>query len=286
MGVQPLQCAVEPSGHGIHQLDMHWPTHVLREKSVLLVGAGSIGSHAAVALAGAGVGRIGVLDPDRLMWHNLIRHALGAGHVGRHKAEALKSHLSERWPETEVHAYVADAVSDAARLRPLIADHDLVLCTADGINPRRALSHMARRARKPLVLACVLDDGGIGEILRLMPIASRGCLDCNREAYRRRGSIDAEADQEAAYGDGILHKPMTAIGPDLALVGNLAAKAALSTILHSAGFREHALPGDHAIVGLHPQGDLGAPYNAQKSLEVRWRGNVRPYVACPTCNPQ
>ncbi|WP_425559020.1 ThiF family adenylyltransferase [Kutzneria kofuensis] len=46
-------------------------------------GAGSIGGAAAHALAAYGVGRLHLLDPDRLEWHNLPRHVCGEKHVGR-----------------------------------------------------------------------------------------------------------------------------------------------------------------------------------------------------------
>lgn len=45
------------------------------------------------------------------------------------------------------------------------------LCCADGVAPRRSTSHLARRANTAAILACVLADGGIGEVIRTTSLA-------------------------------------------------------------------------------------------------------------------
>lgn len=72
---KPLDLVVEPERYRLNQLAGHWPVELLQDKSVLVVGLGSLGSVVATALASYGVGRLGLLDPDRLLWHNLVRSA-------------------------------------------------------------------------------------------------------------------------------------------------------------------------------------------------------------------
>jgi tRNA A37 threonylcarbamoyladenosine dehydratase len=60
-----------------------WPVDTLSEKSVTVVGVGSIGSAAVETLAAAGVGRIALVDHDRLEQRNLARHRLGPSQLGR-----------------------------------------------------------------------------------------------------------------------------------------------------------------------------------------------------------
>ncbi|WP_229327453.1 ThiF family adenylyltransferase [Streptomyces sp. UNOC14_S4] len=72
-GIQPLEVSVEPEVTGVLQLEGHWPVEELRSTRVMLIGAGSIGSATAHALAGYGVGHLTLVDPDRLQWHNLVR---------------------------------------------------------------------------------------------------------------------------------------------------------------------------------------------------------------------
>lgn len=283
-GVRPIHVEVEPPVVGIAQLADSWPIDRLATNSVMLVGCGSLGSAAAEALAGFGVGRVDLVDPDRFLWHNMLRHTLGPESVGRYKVSALKTHLDAAWPSLDVRDRRLDVVEDAHHIRRLVEDVDLVLCTADGIAPRRVVSHLARRSGTPAVLACVLDHGGVGEILRLRPTPRFGCLLCLRQHLAERGAMDAEADQELAYGTGRTHQPMTAVPPDLRYVGTLAAKIAVATLLESLhGDHTQRLPGEHAIVGLHPAGDLAEPFGLHKPGVIHWLLIPPPRQNCPTC---
>jgi hypothetical protein len=130
-------------------------------------------------------------------------------------------------------------VDDAHEIRGLLATTDVMLCCADGVAPR-----VTSRAAptNPAVLACVLADGGIGEIIRLRPFPDHGCLLCRSQALIDDGTLDPEPALEASYGTGTLHQPMTAVGSDLALVGDLAAKITVATTLETAGHYAHRLP--------------------------------------------
>lgn len=283
--VRPAHVAIEPSTIGIQQLDGAWPIQSLASHSALIVGCGSIGSAAANALAAYGVGHLELVDPDRLLWHNLIRHTLGPEHVGRYKVDGLKSQLGQRWPAITVTPHPLDVVDDAHRIRPIVKDIDIVVCAADGIAPRRVVSHLSRRARKTAILACVLDHGRIGEIIRLRPSPRFGCLLCLRANLAQQGAMDAEADQELDYGTGQVHQPMTATPPDLHLVGTLAAKTAVATLLETHhGDDTQGLPGEHAILGLHPTGDLAAPFDLHQAGDIRWSPLPSPRPHCPTCS--
>lgn len=283
---RPVHLDVEPEVVGIDQLIDRWPVEAMKSHSVIVVGCGSIGGSAAEGLARFGIGRVELVDPDRFRWHNALRHVLGRESVGAYKATALARMLRGRWPTQTFNPNVLDVVHDAHELRALLADADLIVCTADGIAARRVVSHLARRAKKPAVLACVLDNGAIGEIVRLRPTPRFGCLLCLRAEHSSRGAMDVEAAQERDYGTGDVHLPMTAVPPDLHLVGTLAAKIAVATLLESMhGIRSQRLPGEYAIVGLQPSGDLAQPFDLSFAGDVRWAGVPAPRPDCPTCNP-
>ena len=107
-----------------------------------------------------------------------------------------------------------------------------------------------------------------------------------RQSLVEAGSMDAEADQELAYGTGQSHRPMTAVPPDLQLVGTLAAKVAVATLLESLhGDLTQHLQGEHAIVGLRPAGDMQAPFDVRSAGEIRWLPISPPRSGCPTCGP-
>ncbi|MDJ0356627.1 ThiF family adenylyltransferase [Paenarthrobacter sp. PH39-S1] len=284
-GVRPIRIEVEPKVVGLEQLTGQWPIEQLATNSVMIVGCGSIGSAAAEALAGYGVGRVLLVDPDRFLWHNMLRHTLGPESVGRRKVHALKSHLNTRWPRQTVEAHPIDVVNQAHVVRGLIKDVDLVICAADGIAPRRVVSHLSRRAGKPAIMACVLDNGAIGEILRLRPTPRFGCLLCLRAHLDELGAMDAEADQELDYGTGRVHQPMTAVPPDLHYVGTLAAKTGVATLLESLhGDHTQALPDEHAVTGLRPGNDLAPPFNVGAAGEISWASIPPPRPHCSTCS--
>ncbi|MDF9277738.1 ThiF family adenylyltransferase [Arthrobacter sp. EH-1B-1] len=286
-GVQPLHIAIEPETVGLNQLAGRWPIEQLATNSVMVVGCGSIGSSAAEALAGYGVGRVELVDPDRFLWHNMLRHTLGAESVGRHKVAAMKDHLAQHWPQQTVVPHRLDVVADAHYIRPIVDRVDLVLCAADGIAPRRVVSHLSRRARKPAILACVLDNGSIGEVIRLRPTPRFGCLLCLRQHLGNQKAMDAEADQELDYGTGNVHQPMTAVPPDLRYVGTFAAKLAVATLLESLhGDHTQQIPGEHAIIGLRPAGDLAAPFDLGQAGDVRWASIPEPSASCATCSAE
>jgi hypothetical protein len=284
-GARPAQVAEEPEVLGTAQLEAKWPVAELAGDTVMVVGLGSIGGAVANGLAEMGVGQTLLVDPDRFLWHNVVRHVLGKEAVGRLKVNAMRDHLQDRWPEHMAVPLAVDVVFAADFIRPLLPTVDLVICAADGISPRRVVSHLARRGGIPSILACVLDDGGIGEVLRLRSGPRYGCLLCHRSHIAMTGGIDPEADQELDYGTGHIHRPMTAIPTDLHMVGSFAAKVAASTLLEGKHGIPMRLPGEHAVIGLRSGLGLAAPYNVSRVGEILWHDIPGPRDACATCSP-
>jgi ThiF family protein len=284
-GVTPVDLDVQAADQGVQQLAGYWPVADLAGTAILVVGAGSIGGAAAHALATYGVGRLILLDPDRLLGHNLVRHLGDARYVGQRKVDVLKRQLSDLRPDTVVEAFPLNVVSDADHVRALLRRVHLVLCAADGIAPRRVVSHLARRANLDAVLACVLEDGGLGEIIRLRPWLDRGCLMCQRDALVDDGAIDPEPSLDADYGTGTTHRPMTAVGSDLHLVGQLAAKVSVATLLERRGHPDQKLAGEHCVIGLRLRLGLAPPFDVEGCANIRWLPSKPPRPGCPTCEP-
>lgn len=282
-GITPVSIEVEPAVLGLAQLEPAWPVRDLAHATIVIVGAGSIGAAAAITLATYGVGKLRLLDPDRLLWHNLIRHVGSPRDVGKLKVTALAEQLVALRPETTVEEHPLDVITNADQARALLDDCDVVVCTADGVAPRRVLSHLARRASVPAVLACVLEDGGLGEILRLQPWPSHGCLLCQRAALTSAGGLDPEPGMDLGYGTGSRHRPTTAVGSDLHLVGQLAAKFAVATHLERRGHHDQRLPGEQAVVALRPTPGWAPPFDLTVCGDIRWSEAAPPLLDCPTC---
>ena len=259
-----------------------WPLDEIADKLVLVVGVGSIGSAACEGLASYGIRRFALVDPDRLLVHNFARHRVDRGQLGRHKVNALAARLGDRDPMIDVQALSLDVIYDADLIRPLITEADIVLVCADGVEPRRVANHLARRAGKPAVFACVLADGGFGEVLRIRP-PRVGCLLCARAALMARGAMNPESTLDRGYGTGSRHLPMTAVAGDLGLVGEFAAKVTVATLLEGLGYRDQRLAGDQAILALRPKPGMAAPFDLNLAAEVRWDELSPPRANCPTC---
>ena len=126
----------------------------LFEARVLIVGVGGLGCPAAMYLAASGVGRIGLVDPDRVALDNLHRQLLyRESDVGRLKVDAAAGQLHELSPRTVVDSY-AEAI-DASNAADLIARYDIVLDGTDRFTARYAVNQGAILAGKPNVFAAV-----------------------------------------------------------------------------------------------------------------------------------
>lgn len=277
----PCQLAVVTDVDPLGYLAPAWPIDELLEITVVVIGVGSIGGTAAETLAAAGVGRLALVDPDRLRRHNVPRHRLTEAHLGRYKVNALREALTERHPNLVVETLAADVAHDADVMRPLFARADVIVCATDGVQSRRVANHLARRAAVPLVLAAVLEDGALGELIRVRP--RTGCLVCLRRGLEEDGVLDPEPGLDQNYGTGTPHRPMTASPPDLRLMGELAGKAALATVLEARGRWSHRLAGDWAIIGLQPGPEMPEPFNLDHAVALRWRDLPPRRDDCPTC---
>lgn len=122
----------------------------LKAARVLVVGAGGLGAPAALYLAAAGVGTIGLVDPDIVSLSNLQRQVLYAtADVGRAKVEAATEHLRALNPNTTVETH--PVWLNAANAEAVVSGYDLVLDGTDDFATRFAVSDACLAQDKPLV---------------------------------------------------------------------------------------------------------------------------------------
>jgi len=116
----------------------------------LVVGAGGLGSAALMYLASSGVGRIAVVDGDRVDLTNLQRQVVHREEsVGRPKASSAAATLATINPEIRVEALEERAGPE--RLAALVRAADVVLDCSDNFATRHAINRACVAARKPLV---------------------------------------------------------------------------------------------------------------------------------------
>jgi sulfur-carrier protein adenylyltransferase/sulfurtransferase len=122
--------------------------------NVVLIGAGGLGSPAALYLAAAGVGRIAIVDDDVVDVSNLQRQVIHAsGRVGRTKTESAALAITDLNPEVRV--ITRSERLDAANAERLIAGAGVVIDGSDSLETRYVLNDAAVRLRIPVVHASV-----------------------------------------------------------------------------------------------------------------------------------
>src|SRR5258708_31728988 len=125
----------------------------LRAARALIVGAGGLGSPAALYLTAAGIGRLTIADSDKVDLTNLQRQILyRTESVGAVKVEAAKAALNAVNPDVEIvalHQRVKDFSS-------LVKDADIVLDCSDNFATRHALNRACVAAKKPLVAGAAI----------------------------------------------------------------------------------------------------------------------------------
>ena len=102
----------------------------LRQARVLVIGAGGLGSPAALYLAAAGIGTLGLVDPDRVELSNLQRQILHTTpEIGRQKVESARARLTQLNPDVEVNVYPLRVEEDNAA--EILAGYDFVVDGSD-----------------------------------------------------------------------------------------------------------------------------------------------------------
>ncbi len=125
----------------------------------LIVGAGGLGSPAALYLASAGVGHITLADGDKVDLTNLQRQILHTQkRVGQLKAVSGRTALSQINPEIEVEAISERLVGE--RLEALVAGADIVLDCSDNFATRHAINRACVTRRTPLVSGAAIRFSG------------------------------------------------------------------------------------------------------------------------------
>lgn len=134
----------------------------LRNASVLCVGAGGLGSPALLYLAAAGVGRIGIVDFDRVDESNLQRQILFSTEmIGRSKTREAARKLEELNPSILIEGYdEALNAESAARLFPA---YDIIIDGSDNFETKFLINDAAVKFGKPWVYGSILGfDGQAG----------------------------------------------------------------------------------------------------------------------------
>jgi molybdopterin/thiamine biosynthesis adenylyltransferase len=156
---------------------------------VLLIGAGGLGSPAALYLAAAGVGTLGVVDYDAVDLSNLHRQIIhGHANIGRPKVESVAERLRDVNPDVKVVAHSGPIA--ASNAMEIIGPYDVVVNGSDNFPTRYLVNDACYLLGKPLV------DGSLfrfeGQATVYLP--GKGCYRCLFPAPPPPGAVPSCAE--------------------------------------------------------------------------------------------
>jgi molybdopterin/thiamine biosynthesis adenylyltransferase/molybdopterin synthase catalytic subunit/rhodanese-related sulfurtransferase len=191
----------------------------LRACRVLVVGCGGLGVPAISYLAGAGVGRLGLVDSDRLESSNLHRQTMYAlADVGQLKADLAAARVRALNPDVDVPVHAVRL--DLTNATELVGQYDLVIDCTDNFSTKFLLNDICVQKRVPVIFSSVYQYEGQLQVVR--PDRDGACLRCVWPEATRDGIVGNCAEA------GVL-------GPVPGTFGSLQAFEALKLLLDLPG---------------------------------------------------
>ncbi|KAL4537867.1 hypothetical protein Ndes2437B_g08962 [Nannochloris sp. 'desiccata'] len=127
--------------------------------SVLVIGAGGLGSPAAIYLAAAGVGRIGIVDKDTVELSNIHRQVIHTeASVGTHKADSAATFIKSLNSSVKIEIFKNGFTPENAV--DLVSNFDVILDASDNAPTRYLISDACCVAHKPLVSGAAIGTDG------------------------------------------------------------------------------------------------------------------------------
>jgi adenylyltransferase/sulfurtransferase len=132
----------------------------LKNSSVIVVGAGGLGSPALLYLAAAGVGRIGIADYDTVEMSNLQRQVIYTERdLGRKKVEAAKERIESLNPDVRIETY--EFRIDSSNALEILRSYDVIIDGSDNLPTRYLLSDSSVLLSKPFVYGSIYRFDGL-----------------------------------------------------------------------------------------------------------------------------
>ena len=157
---------------------------------VMVLGAGGVGSHCMEALARAGVGRLTLVDSDRVAPSNINRQSIALlSTVGRYKTEVMREKIRDICPDTQVECretfVLPDNVDTLFEERP-----DYIVDAIDTVSAKIAVAEKAREYTIPLISSMGTGNKLHGELFQIGDLSETSvCPLCRvmRRELKKRG---------------------------------------------------------------------------------------------------
>ncbi len=212
----------------------------LKNASVLCIGTGGLGSPAELYLTAAGVGRLGLVDSDRVELSNLQRQILhGQSSLGVEKTDSARQRLTSLNPHVQIETYTERFTPENGG--QILSGYDLLLDASDNYETRFVSNDACTAAGKPMVFGAVSQWSGMISVFA--PHLGGPCYRCMLPEPPAPGAVPP------ASATGI-------IGAVPGVIGSLQAMEALKLILGTGTphigrlFHLNALSGQSRLIPL------------------------------------
>lgn len=162
----------------------------LKEASVMVLGVGGVGSHCIEALARSGVGRLILVDSDKVSVTNINRQSIALhSTVGQYKTKVMKEKIADISPETEVVTYELFVLPENVE-KIFKEEPDYIIDAIDTVTAKLAVAGMAAACRIPLISSMGTGNKLHAELFEIADISETSvCPLCRvmRRELRARG---------------------------------------------------------------------------------------------------
>ncbi|MCJ1354046.1 MAG: Urmylation protein [Icmadophila ericetorum] len=243
----------------------------LKNASILVVGLGGLGCPAAVYLAGAGVGTIGLIDGDTVELSNLHRQILHTTHgLGQLKVQSAATHLRRLNPTVRYVTH-EESLSPATSVE-IFDKYDLILDCTDRPSTRYLISDASVLTGKPLIFASALRTEG--QLMVLINPPSGGVGGLGGPCYRCVFPKPPPAENVATCAEGGI------LGPVVGVMGVLMALEAVKLLTSRRGSQDRRQGKAGILEGKDASMLLFTAYSSPQFRQVRLRGKRTQCIAC------
>lgn len=153
-------------------------TNRLKNKSILMIGVGSLGSYVISELPKIGIKNMTIVDSDEMLMENIMRHSLGARSVNYSKVMSMKFELESEYPEVKID--IKKNKFDIERINEYNLDeYDLIIIATGGTDYMLKLNKYFKKIKIGIpVLFTWIESRGIGVHGLAINYNRKGCFNC------------------------------------------------------------------------------------------------------------
>lgn len=264
--------------------------NILKNKSVAVIGLGSVGSTVALELAASGVGSLTLIDNDILTIGNICRHEASLRYLGKPKTIILKEIIQSKYFDIDVRLNEKNPLFNVLDSRDTVLsslqDVDIVAVCIGSHNIHKYINSICLEADKPAVYGYVGPFSSAGRIIRVIPNET-GCYNCvyaylaqYPEIYfdMPTPSLDELNEYPIDYGCNTPAVPGTAF--DTKTIALAQTRLIVQTLLRGIGSYQD----DEKNVFLITNQKITAIPNSNPLWSQAW--NIPQWEHCNYCNPK